>query len=489
LRPALLPGAGPAPRLAEMGSGIGPIVALLVPMALLIAPIGPNPWLVAYAFAVLGAGLLLTWRRDEPPIMTFIFCFQWLQAALGPIYGNLAGMTPEDLASYRGNHTLACFLLLTGTLVLAAGMRLGAGRADGSLGLRIRAFVALRPLNFWVRVCAPIWLAGSICESASLYSGPLSQVVLALAQAKWAAFVLLTFATFGVEGRSRLPWLALFFLQFLLSLGGYFSSFKEVFFYAMLGLAACQFRLSPGRILGGTLLLGVLIWLGIVWSAVKVDYRDAVNGGTGDQVVTIGFADQLGTLRDMVDGLDGQRMSEASEIFARRIMYYEFCGVALNYVPAVVRHTDGALWADAFARPLMPRILFPEKTAVHDSELTNAYTGLSVTSYDKGTSISMGYMTEAYIDFGEYLMFGAILVWGCLLGLGYRLLTARGTLARTTWGAALACSALMPALALESSMLKVAGGYVVSIVFALVLARYVAQWLDKTLMAQGRPGA
>src|SRR5579872_4926980 len=98
--------------------------------------IGPNKALVAYAAFVLVVGLTLLWRPDEMPVMVFVFCYQWLQAATGPIYGNFFGLSVSDLTQNLGQHDRACFLELTAVLLLAVGMRLGVGR--GNLDLRFR---------------------------------------------------------------------------------------------------------------------------------------------------------------------------------------------------------------------------------------------------------------------------------------------------------------------------------------------------------------
>ena len=86
-----------------------------------------------------------------------------------------------------------------------------------------------------------------------------------------------------------------------------------------------------------------------------------------------------------------------------RLSYVDFFAVVLETVPSQLPHENGALWLDAITRPFMPRLFFPSKTVIDDSERTNYYTGLGVAGAEEGTSISLGYVAESYIDFGGHI--------------------------------------------------------------------------------------
>ena len=74
----------------------------------------------------------------------------------------------------------------------------------------------------------------------------------------------------------------------------------------------------------------------------------------------------------------------------------------------------------------MPRMFFPEKLRFKaDSELTIIYTDLVLASDSRGTSISMGYMAENYVDFGPVLMYVPVLILGALWGGIYRCFVSR----------------------------------------------------------------
>lgn len=438
---------------------------MIIPLAILgiLSFVGPNTSLALYACLVLGAGVTLLRRPGEPPILMFIFLFQWIEAAIGPFYANLRGVPLDALATNMGQNKLADFLQLTAILVLAIAIRFAAGRSFPGLLSRVQSVVAARPLRFWLRVFVGAWIFSTVCESMAWKVGGLEQVLLVFAQIKWAAFLLLTMATFAVPGRKKSIWTAIFLIQFALSIGGFFSSFKDVFFYSLIGLAASNVRLKARVILPGALLAVALLFLGIVWSEIKGDYRAFVNGGTGQQIVAVDYSARVGELGHLIYGLDANALADGTDRLIQRIMYFNYFGVVLDRVPNVEPYARGQLWGDAVLRPFMPRLLFPGKSAVNDSTLTNRYTGLGVAGVEQGTSISMGYMAEAYIDFGPILMFVPIAVLGLSLGYFYRWLIVRPG-AEAVLGAALAPFALMPANDLGSSVLKLIPALVLSII-------------------------
>ena len=455
-----------------------------VPLAL----IGPNVLLGLYAALVLSAGMVLLRRPAEPPILMFIFLYQWMQAATGPLYGNLMGLEVDDLASHLGQHYLACFLELTGALSLAIGMRLAIGQTDYNLSARIKLFVNNRSLGFWFRIYLSASLFGALCATLAYSAGGLLQPLLSLGQIKWAAYILLTFATFSSRGKSKSIWMAVTLFEFMLSIGGFFSSFKDIFFYAGLGLLGSGLRLRPV----GLVFIGffgvILLSLGVIWTSVKFDYRDFVSSGSGQQAIAVGYSDRIDYLGKLIGDLDGPALSEGLDKFAHRIMYFEFFGAAIGNVPQNVPHTNGALWGRAALSSFTPRLIFTDKAPVNDSELTREYTGIRVSSYEQGTSISMGYMAEAYIDFGPVLMFVLILMLGGGLGLVHRWLLSRpgrdGVL-----GVTLSVFTLMPASALETSVLKIIPAVLLCLVADLIILKFIAPlvWGVERAPAVGRP--
>jgi hypothetical protein len=226
----------------------------------------------------------------------------------------------------------------------------------------------------------------------------------------------------------------------------------------------------------GLLSLGaVALTLGVAWTAVKIDYRSFVSGGEKAQVVTVGYLERISMLAEMLRQLDGNAMADASEKLLQRIAYVDFFGVVLDAVPGVLPHENGALCWDAISRPFMPRLFFPEKTAIDDSVRTNYYTGLDLPTSEEGTSVSLGYMAESYIDFGAAGMMVPIFGLGLLLGRFYRWMLRRDP--SRLLGMALATATIFGASFLESSITKVFGGLVVAMLVSWIVLRIAPLYL------------
>lgn len=460
----------PIRRKRGVPAGVWLGAALLMPFAVF----GPNALVGIYGLAVFLIGVLLLWRPGEPQILVLIFLYQWSQCAVGALYGNAVGLSLNELAGFSGQHDYASALMLTSIIVLAICMRATAGEPISDLGTRIKEMVGARPFNFWLRVYAAAWLFGAVCELLASVAGGLSIFLFSLSGVKWAGFVLLTFAAFhGTLGKVRSIWVTVFFFELTISFGGFFSSFKDVFIYALLGVGACNNRLGARSIAWGTFFGALLIILGLIWSSIKGDYRNFVSGGSGAQVVAVNLSERVDELSRLIKEIDMEKMANAVDTTFKRIMYYHYFGAATAYVPDIIPYTGGEIWGEAVQRPFMPRLLFPEKSAINDSDLTIKYSGIAVAKAEQGTSISLGYMAEAYIDFGPILMFAAIGALGAGLGFFYRwLLHQRGSLA--VIGAAQAPFALMPALFAETSILKMISTLVLNFIACQVVFKYIS---------------
>ena len=446
----------------------------LVPLCLLpIAIAGPNMGIAVYACFILGVGTSLLWRPGEPPILFFVFIYQWMQVAVGAFYANLRGLPIGELSKIHGRHEAAVFLLLTGLLVLTFTIRITCGPVIRGLLPRVQIFVNARPSHYWLWLFLGAWLFSDICIFASGASGGLRQVLLSLGDIQWVAFMLLTLATFSVPNRPKLPWLLVFGFEFAISLGGYFSGFKDVFFYALIGLIASNVRFKARVLIPVASLAGILLFLALIWSAIKTDYRAFVSRGTGQQVVLVSYSERISEIAYLLSNVRSEDLPGAADKLMDRIMYFSLFGVVLDRVPYVMPYADGKIWLDAIRRPFMPRILFPEKTEVNDSDLTSLYTGIGFANASRGTSVSMGYVAEAYIDFGLVFMFLPIGGLGLFLGWFYRRLLSQPGLGAAL-GVALVPFALMPAHLTETSSLKLIPALGLSMISCWIILHVLA---------------
>jgi hypothetical protein len=457
-----------APAVSSAPPGLIPgAVALL-----LIFGAGPNFLLAFFAIVILVAGTYLVWRPGETPILLFIFSFQWLQAAVSLFHANWLGLEVTQFSPFGGDNERAIVLSLIGLLALALGMRAGVGAPRPEPGAIARMQAQTQSTIAWLRLYALAFGAASFAQSAAWMVSGLSQPLLAAATLKWAFFWMLAYATFARAGSPKIYFLGAFALELGLGVGGYFSDFKTVMFFTLFAAVAAGLRVSAKAFIGFALLGSLVIGSGIVWTAVKKDYRNFVNGGEASQAVSVGYEQRMAKLGALIGALDGTKLSRGVDDMLRRLTYVEFFGAVIDYIPRSRAHENGALWFDAVSRPFMPRLLFPSKAPIDDSERTAEYTGIDVYGSAEGTSISLGYMAESYIDFGEFGMMPAILLLGVLYGRIYRsLVMAQGS--RGMLGMGMASAVLYSGALLESSITKLFGGIIVAWLVAWLLVRFV----------------
>jgi hypothetical protein len=293
------------------------------------------------------------------------------------------------------------------------------------------------------------WALSFVALSFAWVMPGLTQPMLALAALRWAFFFMLALAYFA-HGRGRGPLFPIaFLLELATGIGAYFADFRTVLFVTLFAALASGVRASPKALLGSGVLAAGAVALGIVWTAVKGEYRAFVSGGEAAQIVTVDYTSRLTKLYELVANLDLNALTSAADQFLRRLSYVEFFSVALLYVPAYLPHTLGAILWDAIIRPFMPRLMFVDKDEIDDTARTNLYTG-GLAGTSEGTSISLGYVAEAYIDFGAVGMFAALLAIGLFYGAIYRVLS-RWRHSRGLLGVAMATAVLASVGALENS--------------------------------------
>jgi hypothetical protein len=451
-----------------------PFYFMAAAIGLWLAWVGPESWLMMLGGVVLLLGIRLLWRTGESPILLLLFTYQWTQVNVKTLQAQLLDLQLDRLSSVSSELHYAIVLSNLALVALAIGLRWGAGPEQPHDALLARRQTLQTPIGFWLRLYAAAWVVTLLAKFAIAVVPGLFQPLLALSFARWAAFFALTHAAFNRPRPWRAWWL-LFAGEFILSLGGFFSDFKEPMVFALLGMLAALTPIRLRRAIPLAMLATLLALTGVVWSAVKGDYRQYVSGGQGQQVVTVGKIDGIRFLADKVASLSSDDMAAGLDAMASRLSYVEFFGRVIEIVPKSIEHEDGALWGDALIRIVTPRLLFPNKTVVDDSYRTKKYADIDS---GEGTSISLGYVAENYIDFGVPLMFVPSLLLGWAMGRFCQLLQRNGS-TQGIWGMALASISLWPALGFETSVTKMVPGLAINFLVIWLIVKYAIPRLSQ----------
>jgi hypothetical protein len=451
-----------APRAASLTR---PTLALALP-AISLALLSANPLITAAAVASLAAIVLLTWRPGEPPVVLFVSGMQWLQASIAIFHADILGEGLWTLSYAHGFET-ATWLSLGWVVVFALGMRLAL------IGARNRVLREGQWANIDPRKAFRLYLAWTVLGLAfhKVAVGGLYQVAIALDGLRWSV----VFAVFWLVLRQRRDfWLlaVVFVFEFLTGFLGFFSNFKLPMYVLAIAFLAADYRMRPRQVVALAVVGAAALYLGVLWSAIKMDYRDTLNQGSGAQVVSIGYTERIESLLSLLGDADGETLEAGLDSFVARFAYTEYFAHVVDFVPAIAPHERGELHLAALRHVLMPRLLFPDKPAlVPDTVLAERYTGLMLVRTGRDTSISIGIAADSYVDFGVPGMFVSALFLGLFAGFTYRWTIAlRGD---PLLASSLAVGLLLPLGTLELTVVKFIGGHATRLIIAVLVWKTV----------------
>jgi hypothetical protein len=417
----------------------------------------PNGLVTSAAIMMLPILGYLLWREGEPPVLLFACSFQWLQATAAIFYTNHYGQTLDEAFGSRALST-ATWLSLLAVLVLAIGIRCGFIQSGNSQGSELQSNASKVDIG---KVAILYAISAIVAAAASYFAWRLpsiTQPLLALASLKWAAVFLLCYTVMH-QRRGYGFLLGCVGLEFAMGLFGIYANFKSIFFVLVVAAMSSRLALRGRRLAVTATCFVILFVIGVVWSAIKKDYREFLaNEETANEEV-ISIDRKFEKLSDLVSSVTWENFTDGMDTLVMRISYVNYCALAIENVPARIPYENGELWRGSVIHVLTPRFLFPDKPALDDSERTRLYTGVQVAGTEAGTSIGIGYVGESYVDFGPVWMFVPIFLLGVLYGLINRFFITRTRYKLI--GSAFAVSILVfNAYAIETSNIKLVGGVV-----------------------------
>ena len=395
-----------------------PKPALVLPVLVLLSALllfQANPLLGAYGLLGLIVIVRLFWTRQQPAIIFWALLHQWLQVNGSVLQSGLMSVPLRDVLVYGARADSAYVLAMTGLLAFAFGLWLTTRR------------LTRESLTAWLETLQPqrcmlTYLVFLVAyDTLTLLAPPwASEAVNAVGLLKWGFFYLFFCAV--LHTRRYIGLLALFIgLDFVVSLVDIFASFRAILIMPFILLPVfMRDRLSIGTRLAFVMFGVTIISVGLIWTAVKGDYRVYLAHGEKGQVIRVSNRDALGELVRLVGALDSEKLSQAVINMTSRVSYIDFLSGVIDNVPARQPHEDGALTFAAIEHVLKPRMFFPNKATLEDSLVLNKYIGHYVADH-RTTSMSIGYVGDFYIDFGWYAPV-AIFFFGLVLGRQYAFL-------------------------------------------------------------------
>jgi hypothetical protein len=365
-------------------------------------------WTVS--FAALALAVWIVGADKAPPVVLWTIAFFWLAVAGDLGAADLQGVSIADglLGEYRD---IAILYSLAALLALAGGMHAGGifGRLTfGDTAARDRVSTRARaPLDLHkLVVCYIISFLFSAGVSAVAWSVPaLTQPLLAFALIEYVFLFLIAAIVFETE--QGYFWLL---LVVAVSMGAglvsYWSSYKEPIFVVILALLSVRKKMTVVHWAIGLAGFAALVWMSLVWTAIKSEYRA--------DIVQLPIAEKVDWLLDqyLYEPLDYTRVGQK---LLERIGYTELFSVILAEDSYGGLPTDVHFYGAAVEHILTPRIIFSDKPELNDSQITSQLVHRQISS---GTSIGVGFVAQAYVDFGFPGFLVMLSVIGMMLGYG-----------------------------------------------------------------------
>ncbi len=380
---------------------------------IVISLFSSNIILTFLALLILPICIKLVWRRNEPPVFILIIGFHWLQITVKIFHADFRGVDLQYI-SFCNATDIAIYLSLIGLLSLSLGIHFFLKRIPIISKEYLLNSLSKYSINKIILIYFIFIFIDLIFTFLSNNIPSLSAILYTAKNFK----ILFMYLLFVVCFFNKKYYIIFFILIMETAIGfsGFFSSFKTVYFILILSFFTINPKINFSKILKILPIIIFLFTLVVMWTAIKQDYRHIVSNNQKDQKVNISFEKQLNTYIHLLSNLNENKVLFALEQFAYRLEYIEFFAQTIKYVPNNIDYEYGTLWFNAYTNFLQPRFFFPEKEKLDDSQRTTKYTGVWHPDGKDGVSISLGYFTESYIDFGPYFMFIPIFILGLLYG-------------------------------------------------------------------------
>jgi hypothetical protein len=343
-------------------------------------------------------------------VLIWVIGLNWLSIAADLLRADLSGLSVTE--GWLGRYDEQAILIsLCALLAIAVGMRWGVRFGGSRFRARLYAMSSKARAGEGVDLGRLlVCYAGSLVVSWAM--GLLAASIPTLAQPFLAFALLKSVVVYAVAASvfasdRGYSWLLLVIgAEFVVGMVGPFANFTEPVFLLVIAMASSRHGLARARTwVIGLASIAVLLWVAIVWTAIKIEYRSEMSGKSLQERATW-LTDRY--LSPKID------YGDAATRLLDRVSYTEPFALVLAYLDAGEINNDFNFYGAAIKHVLTPRVLVPDKAALDDSRITTALTGQRI---DENTSIGVGYIAEAQVDFGFPGLLLPMLAIGFMLGL------------------------------------------------------------------------
>lgn len=351
----------------------------------------------------------------KPSVFTIIFIYHFMQVSAGIWLSNYLG---SDI-NYRSPNTgMAIALGYVGLMIMFIPIIYFQDKLPTISLHTLKAHAErLSITRTFQAYLVAFFIANSLTATAFLFSG-LTQIIFSIIKVKWMLFMLFGFQAI-LKNKMKKEFYFFIALEFAMGFFSYFSAFKTVLFF--IGFIALIFlhKVYLRQLIYAILVLISVFYAGVFWTGIKGEYRHFLNEGQNTQTVNVSKNDAFNKLVELSGSESRSDFSNSVIMFLDRIQYTYHFAKTIDRVPTVIPYQEGKNWGKTIEFVLTPRLLNPGKPTYQASTKTTRYTGISYAGARSGTSVSLGYFADGYIDFGYIGMFIPLLILGLIYGSTY----------------------------------------------------------------------
>ena len=386
-----------------------------VGMALaVVAPFTPDPFEFAVGGFVPWLVLRIVGTATLPAAIVYYLLWQWLQTFARNLVSVANG---EEMArGLFGPWVVdAYWYMLASIVTLAFGIRAVLGTARPPTPRQATAHLAWRPADlfqFYLASFAISTVGRFMVDSIPALDQPMEAVV----RIKIIALFML-FAGVMSMRKGYIFLIAAVGVELVVGFSGLLGDFRSVFIILFISALAVRIRwtgMTTLLVAGGAV---ALIGLGLFWTSVKAEYRELATGSDDSQNVKLSLDDRFGYLGNRAASAGDIDWGMASYTLLNRLAYVDIFGSVIGVKLVSPEQGNVRQWSDALAHVFQPRFLFPNKPGLSDTEVfVRLARGDASEQVRMGTSISVGYMSENFVDLTFPGMLAGIFLIGVIVG-------------------------------------------------------------------------
>lgn len=380
-----------------------------------------NPLELFFSLFLIPFFIYLFFHKKHQPFLFVVALFEWITATIKVFDAEFKNLNFNDVSLHRfPNHIQESFWLYVIHVSLFFLTVFFVTRSVPALTSRliISHIKNYNPLSAILAYLIFAFVVNPIL-SYILFPLGLGQLFYQLYNIKWALMFIALFVVV-IRKKHIVLFFAIVLIEFILSFAAFFAEFKNYFVYLIIIMLFFSTKLNIKQYLLLSFIAILAFNFAVLWTIVKGEQRKFLSGGARSQAVVVSTGDALSNIGNLVINLNSDQYAIGLESLVARISYIDFLSACIEYIPAQRPHEQGLVWWSAISHVFTPRVFFPDKAIIEDSEHLMKYTGLVVASTKEGTSLSLGAIGDSYVDFGTYFMWFPIVLYGIFIGLMYR---------------------------------------------------------------------